>query len=156
MRRFLMFPIVGVVWLVLIQTPLAHGIVPRDVPVDRLVENLTQYSKENPNDAEGYYRLGRVHTLALETKSEFVIAYEEKVARPAEGSWAHRTPSAAGKPTPSIPGEVRNHLSEAKGFIQRDGTARATYDWISTSVIMHTTSRHELTEENRLTASRDH
>ena len=37
MRRFLMFPTGGVAWLVLIQTPLAHGIVPRDVPVDRLV-----------------------------------------------------------------------------------------------------------------------
>ena len=45
-------------------------------------------------------------------------------------------------------------LVNPKGFIQRDGTARATYDWISTSVIMDTTSRHELTEENRLTASR--
>lgn len=119
MRRFLMFPAVCVAWLVLIQTALAHGIIPRDVPVDRLVANLTQYIKENPNDAEGYYRLGRVHTLALETKTEFVIAYEQQVVRPAEGSWAHRTPSATGKPTPSTPVEVRNHLSEAVRLLNK-------------------------------------
>jgi hypothetical protein len=52
-------------------------------------------------------------------------------------------------------GTEAQSLVNPKGFTQRDGTARATYDWISTSVIMDTTSRHELTEANRLRASRD-
>jgi hypothetical protein len=76
MRRFLFFVSTCFVELVMVGSALGHGILPRDVPVARLRQTLTQYIKENPNDAEGYYRLGRVHTLALETKLEFVVAFE--------------------------------------------------------------------------------
>lgn len=34
------------------------------VPVDNLLKNLAQYIKDKPDDAAGYYTLGRVHALA--------------------------------------------------------------------------------------------
>jgi hypothetical protein len=34
-------------------------------PIDRLVSNVESYIKEHPNDANGYYVLGRVHYLAF-------------------------------------------------------------------------------------------
>lgn len=37
---------------------------PNDAPVDRLIENLSAYIKEHPQDPQGYYTLGRVHYLA--------------------------------------------------------------------------------------------
>ncbi len=35
------------------------------VPVDRLAANVARYVKEHPADAEGYYTLGRIHSLAF-------------------------------------------------------------------------------------------
>lgn len=42
----------------------ATWLFPNPVPVERLVENLTAYASENPNDAIGWYALGRVHSMA--------------------------------------------------------------------------------------------
>ena len=49
-----------------------HGMIPMDTPVERLIANLTKFVQAHPDDAEGFYRLGRVHTMALETQTEFV------------------------------------------------------------------------------------
>lgn len=96
-----------------------HGVIPRDTPVDRLVANLGKYIKEHPDEPEGYYRLGRVHTLALERKSGFVPAFSTRgeLEVPAEGSWAHdnwtsRDESDAehAKPTRD---DLKAHLAEA-------------------------------------------
>ena len=38
---------------------------PTYAPVDRLAKNAAAYIEENPDDAQGYYVLGRVHTLAF-------------------------------------------------------------------------------------------
>lgn len=40
----------------------------QSVPVDRIIANLTAFSKEHPDDASGFYSLGRAHSLAF-TKS---------------------------------------------------------------------------------------
>jgi hypothetical protein len=37
----------------------------QDVPVARLVKNVSQYIKKHPKDAEGYYTLARVHSIAF-------------------------------------------------------------------------------------------
>jgi len=42
---------------------------PTFAPVDRLIQNASAYVKENPNDANGYYVLGRIHYLAFVNKS---------------------------------------------------------------------------------------
>jgi hypothetical protein len=50
------------------------------VPVERLVQNLSRFVQENPKDAEGYYVLGRIHSLAFarEAESVEVIPAEKK------------------------------------------------------------------------------
>jgi hypothetical protein len=54
----------------------AHWAVPPDAPVDRLVENLNRYIDEHPDDANGYYLLGRVHSLAFALKTDKIGIYE--------------------------------------------------------------------------------
>jgi hypothetical protein len=100
--------------------------VSKDVPVARLVANLTQYIKEHPDDAEGYYRLGRVHTMALETKLESVMGYDGVTPRPAEGYWARRTNTSGEKPVQSTPAETRTHLAEALRLLNRALAMRPT------------------------------
>ena len=39
--------------------------VARTVPIDRLIDNLSRFVKEHPEDARGYHSLGRVHSLAF-------------------------------------------------------------------------------------------
>jgi hypothetical protein len=36
-----------------------------EVPVARILSNVSQYIRENPQDAQGYYVLGRIHSLAF-------------------------------------------------------------------------------------------
>ena len=55
---------------------LAHWAMPTDAPVDRLVANLTSYTKEHPEDADGYYALGRVHGLAFTLKTRVVATWD--------------------------------------------------------------------------------
>ncbi len=103
---------------------LGHGMFPRNVPVDRIVANLKRSIEANPSDAEALYRLGRVHTLALETKTEFVLAFESgrtpDDATPTEGSWSRRKPYGDNEKAPaSTPAQIREHLSEAIRCLNR-------------------------------------
>ena len=104
-----------------IETSHGHGVVPRDAPVDRLIANLQAYIKEHPNEALGYYRLGRVHVLALESQSEFVPVFDHaKIVEPAEGSWAqksHGDRMPAGQQ--SSRDQQLKHLSEAIRLLNR-------------------------------------
>jgi len=43
------------------QAMFAH---PTLAPVDRLISNVTAYISEHPEDPDGYYTLGRLHSLA--------------------------------------------------------------------------------------------
>ncbi len=40
----------------------------QDAPVDRVVRNLSAYTQEHPDDADGWYALGRAHSLAFSRK----------------------------------------------------------------------------------------
>src|SRR5262245_63412628 len=64
--------------VVALATTRAFGIfdTPRDVPVDRLVKNLESYIAEHPDDAQGYYNLARVHSLAFTLKARSIGAFE--------------------------------------------------------------------------------
>jgi hypothetical protein len=48
-----------------------------DVPVERLIENVTRYIKERPNEVRGYYTLGRLHSYAFSRPTETVGAYQQ-------------------------------------------------------------------------------
>lgn len=52
---------------------------PQYIPVDRLIENATAYTQQDPNDASGYYILGRIHYMAFVYKSFFVAAYNDNI-----------------------------------------------------------------------------
>ncbi|MBI5725481.1 MAG: hypothetical protein HZA50_16105 [Planctomycetes bacterium] len=45
-------------------------------PVERLIKSVTAYIKEHPNDAKGYYTLGRVHYLAFSMKSAKLVVWQ--------------------------------------------------------------------------------
>ena len=61
-------PLCGVVaTLVTMHAASAHWARPEPMPVARLVENLSAYTREHPEDATGYYALGRVHSAAFAT-----------------------------------------------------------------------------------------
>ncbi len=63
---------------------------PKNVPVDRLITNITKYVTENPDDAQGHYILGRVHSLAFTMKS------------PNIGVWSESKLRRSSKPLPEI------------------------------------------------------
>lgn len=48
-----------------------------DAPVERLIKNITAYTTEHPDDAHGYYVLGRVHYLAFVLKRSSLGAFEK-------------------------------------------------------------------------------
>lgn len=48
---------------------------PQYIPVERLIENATAYVQQEPNDASGYYTLGRIHYLAFVNKAFLVGAF---------------------------------------------------------------------------------
>ncbi len=48
----------------------AMWIEPQDMPVDRLVQNITAYLDGHPKDADAWYRLGRVHSYAYSMGAE--------------------------------------------------------------------------------------
>ncbi len=48
---------------------------PRDVPVERLLENARAYLRRRPDDAQGHYVLGRLHSMAFAMgKNELTVA----------------------------------------------------------------------------------
>ena len=56
----------------------AKFVMPSDAPVDRLVKNLAAYIEEHPKDAQGYYNLARVHSLAFTLKAKSIGAFERR------------------------------------------------------------------------------
>ncbi len=50
----------------------AMFMLPERAPVDRIIKNAEAYIAEHPDDAEGYYILGRAHYLAWTLKSQMI------------------------------------------------------------------------------------
>ncbi len=63
-----------------------------DVPVSRLISNVGAYVRVHPNDAQGYYVLGRVHSLAFaQSDAKMNVYYKRDLAprhsaKPAKGN----------------------------------------------------------------------
>jgi len=47
------------------------------LPAERLIQNATAYIAEEPNDASGYFTLGRIHYLAFANQAFLVAARED-------------------------------------------------------------------------------
>jgi hypothetical protein len=55
----------------------AHGALPQEMPIARVLANLAERLQAKPDDAALHYRLGRAHALALEFKMESVFAWPQ-------------------------------------------------------------------------------
>jgi len=89
---------------------------PEEVPVDRLITNVTAYVKEHPKEAQGYYTLGRLNYLALSLKSKTVRTYEKGDATTLPG--VPNFFQQAGKEQPTE-AELKSHLSAAAENFQK-------------------------------------
>jgi hypothetical protein len=49
-----------------------------EVPLERLLKNASDYVARNPNDVQGYYLLGRLHSLAYATTLKQVAVYNNQ------------------------------------------------------------------------------
>jgi hypothetical protein len=54
------------------------AVMPVEVPVERLLSNTNQYIQKNPRDAQGYYVLGRIHSLAFAKDSKTIEVNQRK------------------------------------------------------------------------------
>lgn len=72
--------------IVLLLASLAAGIFLRPIyiPAERLLENAKAYVQEHPEDASGYYILGRIHYLVFVNKSFLVLAFPAPEGDPRE------------------------------------------------------------------------
>ena len=78
------------------------------VPLERLLKNVTTYIKKHPKDAQGYYVLGRLHSLAFAKGTRKLKMYDEGVTKlPAFPSYESIiTPREAKKLTPEAPAHL--------------------------------------------------
>lgn len=60
---------------------------PTYAPVDRLVRNTAAYIAEHPEEADGYYRLGRIHYLAFATRAAMVVSVDSPKTPEPAGEW---------------------------------------------------------------------
>jgi len=89
---------------------------PEEVPVDRLITNVTAYVKEHPKEALAYYTLGRLNYLALSLKSKTVRAYEKGDATTLPG--VPNFFQQGGKEAPTE-AELKTHLASAAENFQK-------------------------------------
>lgn len=121
--RFRVGAVAVVATFLCVSTLFGHGMIPRDVPVARVLANLEAHLKEHPDDAATHWRLGRFHGLAYETKSSVVLAWasarEDSIVTPTTRGWLsvsrpEEVKDKDGKPIPPpTDDELRTHLVEA-------------------------------------------
>jgi hypothetical protein len=98
---------------------LGHGMIPRDVPIDRIIKNIDARLAANPNDAHAHYVLGRAHGLAFETKNNNIYAFERgENPEPASAGWQKNRWGGGAKAVPSAE-ELKTHLAEAIRHLNR-------------------------------------
>ncbi len=69
------------------------------VPIDRLVANVERYIQERPDDADGHYTLGRIHSLAFAK-----AAWGGDDLQTVEVVPAEKRQRREGEPAPELPG----------------------------------------------------
>ncbi|MBI3760220.1 MAG: hypothetical protein HY269_10785 [Deltaproteobacteria bacterium] len=111
------------VWLpallcVLFQSPLGMWMQPAEVPLERLLRNTEAYIKKNPNEAQGYYVLGRLHSLAFARETKTIAAYEDG-KRPLPSLPPYESILVQRDATKKLTPEAMQHLGEALRNYQR-------------------------------------
>src|SRR5688572_15963504 len=79
------------------------------VPIDRLIKNITDYIKANPDDANAYYTLGRVHSLAYAADGNEVDVVDGKDGLPKFARYQSVT-DANREPKSKLTDASREHL----------------------------------------------
>src|SRR5262249_52107051 len=98
---------------------LAIPFVSEEVPIERLLRNLSRYMREHPTDAEGYYLLARLHSSAFlfgETRRLPVATpYKDEKAESAPPQLLHHGPSLRSRELPNgvLTEQDKLHLSES-------------------------------------------
>ena len=112
---------------VLLAIPAANAMfmMPQTAPVDRLIKNVTAYTKEHPQDAEGFYTLGRLHYLAFHMNADRVGVYAEEAGKlprlaPAglQGRGRADNPPATTLPADQLPDHVREAVINFRKAIE--------------------------------------
>lgn len=85
---------------------------PPDVPVDRLIRNVTAYIQANPTDPEGYYTLGRINSLAFHMNST-TIGMLEDPERPQAKLPTFPVVGGFPKKTPPTKAQRKQYLADA-------------------------------------------
>ena len=89
---------------------------PENAPIDRVIANATAYVKENPEDPQGYYVLGRVHFFAFASKYGQVPQYP---------NWGRPKPGDEDKAKlPNIPGDAHARPGETQEYMLRQAEAQ--------------------------------
>lgn len=82
------------------------------VPVTRLVENVSQYIKKHPKDAEGYYTLARVHSIAFAKSFWQEAPYVTVIRGGGAGSSENQTVEKPQRAIMAIPVGSPNHYGD--------------------------------------------
>ena len=85
--------------LVLLAATATKGMfmVPNKVPADRLIPICETYLKENPEDAHGYYTLGRIHYLVFANRSLKIEVNKTSPKPQLLPDWRIESPGSAAK-----------------------------------------------------------
>jgi len=81
-----------------------------DVPVDRVIANVTRYVKDHAEDGQGYYVLARIHSLAYATAQDkvHVIVDKDLPAFP-----PYESIRVSGEALKKLDGPARQHLVDS-------------------------------------------
>ena len=66
-------PVLAIAAVIALVPAAARGmwaLLPQNVPVDRLLRNANRYIQEHPKEAQGYYVVGRLHSMAFATGAD--------------------------------------------------------------------------------------
>lgn len=90
------------------------------VPVDRLLTNVRDYIKNHSDDAQGYYVLGRLHSLAFASDTDTIEVYQkDKQDLPGFIPWESIIVNR--KAAGPLSEKARNHLLESVRNYKRAG-----------------------------------
>ncbi len=89
----------------------ARWMSPTQMPISRLLKNVSDYVKEHPKEARGYYTLGRINSAAFAQDTETIGVYTRDVL-PKLPVYAGLTPPPRDKSKP-LPPRALTYLTEA-------------------------------------------
>jgi hypothetical protein len=98
---------------------LGHFAPPTNAPVERLLSNVGAYVKSHPQDANGYYTLGRIHYLAFELNATTLDYWDGEPIRPMAGALPGRAVDAGRHARGLTETERATHLSEALRLLKK-------------------------------------